>query len=41
MLFKEIKELFAKKLVLRIYKLSLIIKVEIDVLDFILRVYLV
>ena len=41
MLFKEIKELFAKKLVLKIYKLSLLIKVKMDVLDFILGVYLV
>ena len=41
MLFKEVKELFAKELVLKIYKLSLLIKVEIDALDFILGVYLV
>ena len=41
MLFKEVKELFIKELVLRIYKLSLLIKVKIDVLDFILKVYLV
>ena len=41
MLFKEVKELYIKKLVLKIYKLSLLIKVEIDVLDFILEVYLV
>ena len=40
MLFKEVKELFTKELVLRIYKLSLLIKVKIDVLDFILGVYL-
>ena len=40
MLFKEIKKLFIKELVLRIYKLNLPIKVEIDVLDFILGVYL-
>ena len=40
MLFKEVKELFIKELVLRIYKLSLLIKVKIDALDFILRVYL-
>ena len=40
MLFKEVKELFTKELVLKIYKLSLLIKVEIDVLDFILGVYL-
>ena len=41
MLFKEVKELFIKKLVLRIYELSLLIKVKIDVLDFTLGVYLV
>ena len=41
MLFKEVKELFTEKLVLRIYKLSLLIKVKTDILDFILRVYLV
>ena len=40
MLFKEVKELFIKKLVLRIYKLSLLIKVKTDILDFILEVYL-
>ena len=41
MLFKEVKELFIKEPVLRIYKLSLLIKVKTDVLDFILEVYLV
>ena len=41
MLFKEVKELFIKELVLRIYKLSLLIKVKIDTLDFTLKVYLV
>ena len=41
MLFKEVKELFVKELVLKIYKLSLLIKVKIDVLDFTLGVYLV
>ena len=40
MLFKEVKELYTKELVLRIYKLSLLIKVETDILDFILGVYL-
>ena len=40
MLFKEVKKLFTKELVLRIYKLSLLIKVKIDVLNFILKVYL-
>ena len=41
MLFKEVKELFIKELVLRIYKLSLLIKVETNTLDFILEIYLV
>ena len=41
MLFKEVKELFVKELVLKIYKLSLLIKVKTDALDFILGVYLV
>ena len=41
MLFKEVKELFTKELVLKIYELSLPIKVKIDVLDFTLKVYLV
>ena len=41
MLFKEVKELFIKELVLRIYKLSLLIKVETDALNFIIGVYLV
>ena len=40
MLFKKIKKLFIKKLVLKIYKLSLLIKVKIDVLNFTLGVYL-
>ena len=40
MLFKEVKKLFIRELVLKIYKLSLLIKVEIDALDFILEVYL-
>ena len=33
-------ELFIKELVLRIYKLSLLMKVKIDVLNFILSIYL-
>ena len=41
MLFKELKELFTVKLILKIYTLSLPIVVEIDVLDFVLGVYLV
>ena len=35
-----VRFLTIKELVLRIYKLSLLIKVKIDILDFILRVYL-
>ena len=41
MLFKEVKELFTKEPILRIYKLSLLIKVKTDILNFILGVYLV
>ena len=41
MLFKKLKELFIAKLILKIYILSLLIVVEIDVLNFILGVYLV
>ena len=41
MLFKELKELFTVKLILKIYTLSLLTVVKIDVLDFILGVYLV
>ena len=40
-LFKELKELFTVKLILKIYTLSLPTVVDIDVLDFILGVYLV
>ena len=40
-LFKELKELFTVKLILKIYTLSLPIVVKIDVLDFVLGVYLV
>ena len=40
-LFKELKELFIIKLILKIYTLSLPIVVKIDVLDFILGVCLV
>ena len=39
-LFKKIKNKFTKKLILKIYKLELPIKVEIDLLDFILGVQL-
>ena len=41
MLFKELKELFTVKLILKIYILSLLIVVKIDILDFILSIYLV
>ena len=40
-LFKELKELFTVELILKIYTLSLLIVVKIDILDFILGVYLV
>ena len=40
-LFKELKELFIVKLILKIYTLSLSIVVKTDVLDFILGIYLV
>ena len=41
MLFKELKELFTVKLILKIYILSLLIVVETDILDFILGICLV
>ena len=41
MLFKELKELFIAELILKIYTLSLLTVVEIDVLDFVLGIYLV
>ena len=41
MLFKELKELFTVKLILKIYTLSLLIVVKTEVLDFTLGVYLV
>ena len=40
-LFKELKELFIVKLILKIYTLSLLIIVKMDILDFILGIYLV
>ena len=40
-LFKKLKELFIVKPILKIYILSLLIVVEIDILDFILNIYLV
>ena len=41
MLFKELKELFTAELILKIYILSLLTVVKIDVLNFVLGVYLV
>jgi hypothetical protein len=41
MLFKKLKELFTAEPILKIYILSLLIMVEINILDFILSVYLV
>ena len=41
MLFKELKKLFTAELILKIYTLSLPTVVEIDVLDFVLSIYLV
>ena len=40
-MFKEIKNKFIKKLILKIYKLELLIRVKIDLLDFILKAYIV
>ena len=40
-LFKEIKNKFIKKLILKIYRLKLLIRVKTDLLDFILEAYIV
>ena len=40
-LFKELKELFTVKLILKIYTLNLLIVVKTDALDFVLGIYLV
>ena len=40
-LFKKLKELFTVKLIFKIYTPSLLTVVKIDILDFILGVYLV
>ena len=40
-LFKELKKLFTVELILKIYTLSLLIVIKIDILDFILNIYLV
>ena len=41
MLFKELKELFIAEPILKIYTPSLLTVVKIDILDFILGIYLV
>ena len=41
MLFKELKELFIVKPILKIYTLSLLTVIKTDILDFILGIYLV
>ena len=41
MLFKELKELFTIKPILKIYILSLLIVIKIDALNFVLGIYLV
>ena len=40
-MFKKIKNKFTKELILKIYKLELLIRVKIDLLDFILGAYIV
>ena len=40
-MFKEIKNKFIKELILKIYRLELPIRVKIDLLDFVLGVYMV
>ena len=40
-MFKEIKNKFIKEPILKIYRLKLLIRVEIDLLDFALGVYIV
>ena len=41
MLFKELKELFIAELILKIYTPSLLTVVKIDILNFVLGIYLV
>ena len=41
MLFKELKELFIIKLILKIYILSLLTVIKTDILDFVLGICLV
>ena len=38
---KKIKNKFTEKLILKIYKLELLIRVKTDLLDFILKVYII
>ena len=40
-LFKKLKELFTVKPILKIYTLSLLTVIKIDILDFALNIYLV
>ena len=40
-MFKEIKDKFIKELILKIYRLELLIKVEINLLDFVLEACIV
>jgi hypothetical protein len=40
-LFKEIKKKFIKEPILKIYQLRLLIRVKIDILDFMLKAYIV
>ena len=40
-LFKELKKLFTVEPILKIYTPSLLIVVKIDILDFVLNIYLV
>ena len=40
-LFKEIKNKFIKELILKIYRLELLIRVKIDLLNFVLGAYIV
>ena len=40
-LFKEIKNKFTEEPILKIYRLELLIRVKMDLLDFALRVYIV
>ena len=40
-MFKEIKNKFIKELILKIYRLELLVRVKMDLLGFILGVYIV